>query len=419
MLSRLKLLLCACLTGILFLAIPASAGQEGDAVSCQAAETVTVSAPQYSGVELGSLVIKMNPLVQGEHRAEVVLPQGFSLLAPGQVQASEDPHVRLEISITGQPNEFRIHIDYEGDDRQLTFVVPIRATIPSGVTGDIRLEVKGFQGQFTDGSVVVGRVPGGLVDITSLPSSLRIITPETEVPFMIEVAEDQGDVLRPGAETLRFVLPEGFSWQDVETSVVVDGGYLPTARVDDNDARVLYVDIEPSEERKQGAFTLSGTIKPGRTFLTGAELRVQAYGIDLEQSQTLVLARVVEPRIEARFTVGSDAYIINGRGLTMDVVPYTKHGRLFLPLRYVGLSLGIEPDNIKWDGRVATLIGEHVTVRVQPGTSQLSVNGMVIEMDAAAEFSQGRVMLPYRFIAEAFGASMDWDPVARTVTMEL
>lgn len=419
MLSRLKLLLCACLTGILFLAIPASPGQEGDAVSYRAAEIVTMRAPQYGGVDLGSLVIEIVPLRPGEHRAEVALPRGFSVLPPGQVQAVEDPHVRLESSITGQPNEFRIRIDYEGDDRQLTFVVPIRATIPAGVAGDIRLEVKGFQGQFTNGSVVVGRVPSGRVDVTSLPTSLRIITPETEVPFVMEVAEDRGDVLRPGAETLRFVLPEGFSWQDVKTSVIVDGGYLPAARVDDHDVRVLYVDIAPRDERKQGAFRLSGTIKPGRTLLAGAELRVQAYGIDLPQTQTLVLARVVAPRMEARFTVGSDAYIVNGRGLTMDVVPYTKHGRLFLPLRYVGLSLGVEPDNIKWDGRVATLTGEEVTVRVKPKASRLWVNGAVLEMDAAAEFSQGRVMLPYRFIAEAFGASVDWDPAARTVTMAL
>ena len=40
-------------------------------------------------------------------------------------------------------------------------------------------------------------------------------------------------------------------------------------------------------------------------------------------------------------------------------------------------------------------------------------------MDVAAELSNGRTMLPFRWIAQALGAKVNWDEAAQTVTMEL
>lgn len=420
MLKRSRMLLITVfLSGALFLAVPGLAAA-GDAVSYRAAEIVTVVPPQHGPVDLGYLVIAFDPLAEGEHSAEISLPAGFSVMAPGLVQAEQDPHVTLTASSTGQPNEFRVHIDYVGRSRQLTFVVPVTASIPE-VTGDVRARITGLYGLLPDGEVVLARILKGRVSITSSTGTYRIITPEAEVPFVIEIAEDRGDVLRAAPETLKFILPERFAWQEsgLKTETLTEGGFSAAARVDGADPRVLYVDIERQAERTRGSFTLSGTVKPERTLLPGAELRITASGVDLSRPVAVMLARVIEPQLTAWFTVGRNDYYSGGSIFTMDVVPYTKEGRLFLPLRYVGLSLGVESQNIKWDGYVATLVGEKVTVRVQPGSRQLRVNGSVVQMDTAAEVSQGRVMLPYRFIAEAFGADVDWNPATRTATMEL
>ncbi|MEW6540407.1 MAG: stalk domain-containing protein [Bacillota bacterium] len=48
------------------------------------------------------------------------------------------------------------------------------------------------------------------------------------------------------------------------------------------------------------------------------------------------------------FSIGKDHYTSNGRRAQMDSVPYLKDGRTYLPLRYVGLSLGVNPGDIKW-----------------------------------------------------------------------
>ena len=45
----------------------------------------------------------------------------------------------------------------------------------------------------------------------------------------------------------------------------------------------------------------------------------------------------------AVFTIGQTSYTLNGQSVTMDVAPYIKDSRTFLPLRYVADALGV-PD---------------------------------------------------------------------------
>lgn len=405
----------------MLLTIPAMVAAS-ETVSYSATTVPVITASQHGTVELGSLVIEVDPLAKGEHSALVALPSGYSILAQGRVQSIEDPHLSLDIFVTSQQNEFKVYLDYDGEGQKLTFVIPIKTTVPQGTTGDIQLEITGLQGQFTDGKVIVGRTAGGQLALTNTPFKVHVIRPETEVPFSIEVAEDRGGVLRAGTETIKLVLQEGFAWQTEKTKVEIlaEGGYQPVTRVDAADQRVLYVDILGQETRSKGSFLLTGQIMAERTLFAEASVRAEVTGKDLASSLTLVIAQVVKPAYEARFFVGRDLYFSNGNALTLDVPPYLKEGRIFLPLRYVGLSLGVDPKDIEWNGQVATLTLGDKTVQVRPGVNQILVNGQAVAMDVAAEVQfPGRVMLPYRFIAEAFGATVNWDAPTRTVTMEL
>ena len=121
----------------------------------------------------------------------------------------------------------------------------------------------------------------------------------------------------------------------------------------------------------------------------------------------------------ASFVIGSSTYIINNVEATMDVVPYVKDGRTYLPVRYVGYALGVAAENILWDGKTATLIKGDKVVQVTAGSKVMVVNGASINLDAAPELKDGRTMLPFRWIAWAFGASVNWDGASQTVTMEL
>ena len=121
-----------------------------------------------------------------------------------------------------------------------------------------------------------------------------------------------------------------------------------------------------------------------------------------------------------KFVIGDTSYTVYGLPQTMDVAPYLKDGRTFLPLRYIGLSLGVDAENIVWDGQTATLTKGDTEVKVTLGSKSILVNSVGTEMDVMPELvPPGRIMLPYRFVAEAFGASVGWDGATRTVTMSL
>ncbi len=103
----------------------------------------------------------------------------------------------------------------------------------------------------------------------------------------------------------------------------------------------------------------------------------------------------------------------------MDVAPYVKNGRTYLPVRYVAMALGVAPENIYYADGVVTLLKGGVAVQLTIGSNVLKVNGAEIKMDVPAEISNGRTMLPFRWVAQALGASVSWDEATQTVSMTL
>ncbi|MGF7400111.1 copper amine oxidase N-terminal domain-containing protein [Thermoanaerobacterium thermosaccharolyticum] len=59
--------------------------------------------------------------------------------------------------------------------------------------------------------------------------------------------------------------------------------------------------------------------------------------------------------IKLEFTIGKNEYTINGQYYAMDVAPYIKDNRTFLPLRYVAYAIGVEPQNIVYENGVITI----------------------------------------------------------------
>ncbi|OIQ54186.1 copper amine oxidase N-terminal domain-containing protein [Neomoorella thermoacetica] len=126
-----------------------------------------------------------------------------------------------------------------------------------------------------------------------------------------------------------------------------------------------------------------------------------------------------ESHQNATFTIGSTTYTVNGVQATMDVAAYVKDGRTYLPVRYVAYALGITPENILWDGKTATFIASGRVVQVTPGSAVLTINGAPVTMDAVTEVVNGRVMVPFRWVAQAFGAQVNYDDTTQTVSLSM
>jgi len=118
------------------------------------------------------------------------------------------------------------------------------------------------------------------------------------------------------------------------------------------------------------------------------------------------------------FSIGSPVADINGTGITMDVAPYVKDNRTFLPIRYVAYALGIEDSGILWDGlnQTAALVKGGKTLAVKIGSPVLVIDGEKTTMEVAPEVANERICLPIALVAQAFGATAAWDG-DKTVTI--
>lgn len=120
------------------------------------------------------------------------------------------------------------------------------------------------------------------------------------------------------------------------------------------------------------------------------------------------------------FTIGSTTYTVNGVEKTMDVAPYIKGDRTYMPIRFVAQAAGVAENNIIWnaaDQSVVLIKGDRV-VKLVIGSNQLLVNGIALTMDAAPEIvDPGRTMLPLRAVTQALGCVVDWDAATQTVTV--
>lgn len=117
------------------------------------------------------------------------------------------------------------------------------------------------------------------------------------------------------------------------------------------------------------------------------------------------------------FHVGQNILVSDGEIKIMEVKPYIKNGRVYLPVRYIAESIGITPD---WDLKTKTvyLFGKNRTVRMQVGSKQMLLDNITVNMDASPEIFYNRVMLPVRWVTEAFGLKVGWNPDTKSIILE-
>ncbi|MFZ5595835.1 MAG: stalk domain-containing protein [Bacillota bacterium] len=122
------------------------------------------------------------------------------------------------------------------------------------------------------------------------------------------------------------------------------------------------------------------------------------------------------------FKVGSKDYEMQVGGVSRvekaDAAPFAEGGRVYVPVRYLALALGIPETGIRWSpaGQTVTLDGDGKTVTLAVGRNIMWVNGAARPpMDVAPVIREGRTCLPARYVAESFGFRVDWDEAAQKV----
>jgi len=327
--------------------------------------------------------------------------------------------------------------------------VVVNVTGTAGVTGDITVAKAvapvtasastktvvtiGAQAQEV-GEIVITEAAAGVIMegaiLVELPTGVKFATtPKVEVTEG-DLDVDVAGVKRQDSDT-ELRIPVDNESNDVSTIKISGINYTVDRTVAEGDIEVKFkgdalVDVNTIEEIEgyYGNADVNDYVKIGgfEAFKLDDEMIFPATSTAAKAANATVgTPAPIDKAITAKFVIGSTTYTVDGVEQTMDVAPYVKDGRTYLPVRYVANSLGVDNDNIMWDsasGTVTLIKGDKV-VQVKVGSKNMIINGATIAMDAAPEITDGRTMLPFRWIAWAFGADVQWDGPTQTVTMEL
>lgn len=106
--------------------------------------------------------------------------------------------------------------------------------------------------------------------------------------------------------------------------------------------------------------------------------------------------------------------LVNGKPVRFDVPPMLGGGGVYVPLRGVFEEIGATVDFDRASGQVTARRGKTV-VDLKVGSKLAHIDGETAFMLQPALYKGGRTLVPLRFVSQALGATVDWNPVRREV----
>jgi hypothetical protein len=406
---------------------------------------VTVEAKNATEVLAGRLAEEVGDIVIDEAAGNSLVDGRTVILTlPDKAKFVEDSYtfdteggVDVEgVTLNSDRDQLKFKIDNTGNDAGKITIKDIEVDLAVDMApGDLVVTVSGSAG--VSGDVVVAKV---LAPITVTGSENEVKIGIKDQPAGdITIVEAKAEALMDGGR-LELTAPSGVAWSKVPTVTVTAGDVElgSITRTTSNRVLVIPIKAESSEAAtikiSNITFTVDRTVPVGTLVVSAGGTAVNEDLMengadnlvfeDAEYVAKFVAAVVVTPAPgettgTAVFTIGSTTYTLNGEAVTMDVAPYIKDGRTFLPVRFVANAVGVSDNNIIWDAvsKTVTIIKGDRVVQMTIGSKTMLLNGAAIMMDAAPEITGGRTMLPIRFVAQAFGADIAWDAATQTVTV--
>ena len=137
--------------------------------------------------------------------------------------------------------------------------------------------------------------------------------------------------------------------------------------------------------------------------------------------------------------VGEKYAYVNNRFMTLDIAPLMKSDRVFVPLRFIAEAFGAK---VTWkedalnngEGSITIVFqakdGSQLTIRMhtleKTATVDIQKEGQPVErktilLDAPAFIvkPEDRTVVPIRFIAESFGAVVEWKESNQSILITL
>jgi hypothetical protein len=105
---------------------------------------------------------------------------------------------------------------------------------------------------------------------------------------------------------------------------------------------------------------------------------------------------------------------VDGLTVKFDVFPVNQNGRVLIPFRAIAEALNVKVD---WNGpsKTVTASDADTSISLQIGNKTAHKNKEAINLDVPPTIINGRTLIPIRFFSEAFGCNVIWDPATNAV----
>lgn len=108
-----------------------------------------------------------------------------------------------------------------------------------------------------------------------------------------------------------------------------------------------------------------------------------------------------------KLTIGDTSYIVNGVSKSLDSAPVIIDGRTMVSPRFIAEAMGA---SVEWDDATQT-----AAIALDDKTLRVTAGERASGMDVPAQIMNGRMMIPLRYVSETLGAMVNWDADKWTV----
>lgn len=98
---------------------------------------------------------------------------------------------------------------------------------------------------------------------------------------------------------------------------------------------------------------------------------------------------------------------VNGK-ILYDVFPVVENSRTLVPIRFISEELGFDVEYIKSSG-VVKIKKDDINIEIKMDSNKAKVDNKEVELDVKPFIKENRIFVPLRFISESLGEEVIWD----------
>ena len=262
---------------------------------------------------------------------------------------------------------------------------------------------------YANGTLTVSNRHSGGGGGSSKPAEKPTEKPE-EKPAVSPTVEDKNDTVKIAETTAEAnAAAANAAKADDKVTLVTEGTNV--SGKDFANPAVLKIPADTKDVKNVNQLTLARlNAETGKLEIVGGSYDAKAnavVGYVVEEGSYFVVEK--ESLTTISMQIGNNGVVLNNENKILDAAPLISQNRTMVPLRFIAEAFGA---NVSWAQDTKT-----VTIVIDGKVLTMRINQELEDFGAAPIISNGRTMVPIRYISEELGANVIWVPSTKTVAI--